>query len=77
VLGTNAELRRGVQESRVKKRNELFETVQDDREHETEKREGSNELNLFIERRQLGLHDAHAEDNSVSHLVLRRNPKQA
>jgi hypothetical protein len=51
--------------------------VQDDQEHETEKREGSNELNLFIERRRLGLRDAHAEDNSVSHLILRRSPKQA
>jgi hypothetical protein len=77
VMGSNAELVRGVRESRVKKRNGLFETVQDDREDEIEKREGSNELNLFIECRRLGLRDAHAEDNSVSHPVSRRNPKQA
>jgi hypothetical protein len=71
VLGRNAELGRGVRESRVEKRHELFEAVQDVRENKIEKREGSNELNLFIERRRLGLRDAHAEDNSMSHPVLR------
>jgi hypothetical protein len=38
VLGRNAELGRGVRESEVEKRNKLFETVRDVREHEIEKK---------------------------------------
>jgi hypothetical protein len=48
VLGRNVELGRGVQKSKVEKTNKLFEAVQDVREHEIEKREGSNELNLLL-----------------------------
>jgi hypothetical protein len=70
VLGRNAELGRGVRESKVKKRNELFKAVQDVREHEIEKRDGWSELNLFIERGWLGLHDAQTEASNGGHPVL-------
>jgi hypothetical protein len=69
VLGRNAELGWGVREGKVEKRNELFEAIQDVREHEIEKREGSSELNLFIEHGQLGLHDAQTEASNAGHPV--------
>jgi hypothetical protein len=69
VVGRNAELGWGVRESKVEKKNELFEAIQDVREHEVENIEGSSELNLFIEHGPLGLRDAQTKASNAGHLV--------